>query len=86
MTSFKILRGVAQLVSAPALGAGGHKFESCYPDRKRVTDFQPLSLFFFNGSLSDLPLVGSVDHNAKHQHFSSNVTESLMMCAKFQMS
>ena len=26
------IRGVAQLVSAPALGAGGHKFESCYPD------------------------------------------------------
>ena len=46
MTSFKILRGVAQLVSAPALGAGGHKFESCYPDRKQVTEFQPLALFF----------------------------------------
>jgi hypothetical protein len=26
------LRGVAQLVSAPALGAGGPKFESWYPD------------------------------------------------------
>ena len=25
-------RGVAQLVSAPALGAGGRKFESCHPD------------------------------------------------------
>lgn len=27
-------RGVAQLASAPALGAGGPPFESEYPDRK----------------------------------------------------
>ena len=53
MASLKILRGVAQLVSAPALGAGGHKFESCYPDRKRVTDFQPLSLFLYSLSIAD---------------------------------
>lgn len=30
--SFSAHRGVAQLVSAPALGAGGPQFESEYPD------------------------------------------------------
>jgi hypothetical protein len=29
-------RGVAQLASAPALGAGGRKFESSHPDQKGV--------------------------------------------------
>ncbi len=28
------LRDVAQLGSAPALGAGCHRFESCHPDTK----------------------------------------------------
>ncbi len=28
----KKIRGMAQLASAPALGAGGRRFESCYPD------------------------------------------------------
>lgn len=36
----QILRGVAQLGRAPALGAGGRRFESCHPDhigwKKRV--------------------------------------------------
>ena len=32
---FSGFRGVAQLASAPALGAGGPVFESRYPDRKR---------------------------------------------------
>ena len=27
-------RGVAQSGSAPALGAGGRRFESCHPDKK----------------------------------------------------
>ena len=30
-------RDVAQLVSAPALGAGGPPFESEYPDKKALT-------------------------------------------------
>ena len=29
----QLYRGVAQLASAPALGAGGRRFESFYPDR-----------------------------------------------------
>ncbi len=37
-------RGVAQLVSAPALGAGGPKFESWYPDRKEEEDRRWLSV------------------------------------------
>ena len=37
-------RGVAQLVSAPALGAGGPKFESWYPDRKEEEDWRWLSV------------------------------------------
>ena len=28
----KLLRGIAQLGSAPVLGTGGHRFEPCYPD------------------------------------------------------
>ena len=31
-------RGVAQLGSAPALGAGGRRFKSCHPDRPRPPD------------------------------------------------
>ena len=31
-------RDVAQLVSAPALGAGGRKFESCHPDFELIGD------------------------------------------------
>ena len=31
-------RDVAQLVSAPALGAGGPPFESEYPDKKALTE------------------------------------------------
>lgn len=34
-------RGVAQLVSAPALGAGGPQFESEYPDMGAVSETQP---------------------------------------------
>ena len=38
-------RDVAQLVSAPALGAGGPAFESQYPDRKST--YRDVSAFLF---------------------------------------
>ena len=31
-----IIRGVAQLVSVPALGAGGRQFESDHPDKRKA--------------------------------------------------
>ena len=32
----KSIRGVAQLASVPAWGAGGRKFESCHPDYLKI--------------------------------------------------
>jgi hypothetical protein len=51
-----MLRDVAQLGSAPALGAGCRRFESCHPDfllskNKAVSVFQssvPLTALIFN--------------------------------------
>lgn len=40
-------RGVAQLASAPALGAGGPPFESEYPDKKGAI-FAPFFVFLLN--------------------------------------
>lgn len=37
------IRGVAQLASAPALGAGGPVFESQYPDKKGMCIAHPFS-------------------------------------------
>ena len=51
----KAPRGVAQLVSAPALGAGGPKFESWYPDKKKTLNF---SASFF---------ILSVHYSSSHQ-------------------
>lgn len=45
--AFNIKRGVAQLASAPALGAGGPWFESRYPDAKlAASDKCSLRLFY----------------------------------------
>lgn len=43
----KAPRGVAQLVSAPALGAGGPKFESWYPDKKKTLNFSASFFCFY---------------------------------------
>ena len=40
-------RDVAQLVSAPALGAGGPPFESEYPDRLKIKHLQEIVGAFF---------------------------------------
>ena len=41
-------RDVAQLVSAPALGAGGPAFESQYPDELEKALADPQVLFYFS--------------------------------------
>ena len=40
-------RGVAQSGSAPGLGPGGRRFESCRPDLKREMFRWSVSLFFY---------------------------------------
>ena len=55
-------RDVAQLVSAPALGAGGPPFESEYPDEKRglIDMIEPLFLYIlsnFGGRMDDFSLI-----------------------------
>ena len=40
-------RGVAQSGSAPGLGPGGRRFESCRPDRVEILNNESLHFFMF---------------------------------------
>ena len=57
-------RGVAQFGSAPALGAGGQRFESSHPDQSKK-DFNTVQvfdklLFVFGFGLISLYLMGQM--------------------------
>ena len=55
-------RDVAQLVSAPALGAGGPAFESQYPDKKST--YRDVSAFFVYICCQNHDVIlGNVDKN-----------------------
>lgn len=61
-----LLRDVAQSGSAPGLGPGGRRFESCHPDKKRLT-FK-VSLFYFV-YLSALKSPTNTSHIGFDQYF-----------------
>ena len=61
-------RDVAQLVSAPALGAGGPAFESQYPDRKST--YRNVSAFFVFPTYHQCSTQGMIfESNEQNPHY-----------------
>ena len=71
--SLRSKRGVAQPGSAPGLGPGGRRFESCRPDKKRHIT---MCLFFFVSLLSGKLFLST--GSAKRDHYTKLTASRLV--------
>jgi hypothetical protein len=60
-----LVRGVAQLASAPRLGRGGRRFESFHPDQVKCPSFGGLFIWFAKLILPECGAVGSAQRSGR---------------------